>query len=376
MAELEEFKAHRHPLRETDHFYSAIVFSLVLHMALVLAWDLNRRYAFLHPDLFKFLDVADPSRLLVKKQEEAPKVKQRIINFKFADVDPSQATTEVPKNAKHYGAVNSKAANEQPTAMDKGQARIKGKQTKTVRLEDKPLPSPPSTPKIVPKPKPKRTVPAKKPAPKQPIPKKTTPTKSQPKPKPPAKPVLKVQRVAEAVIPKPAPPPPPKPVPAPEPAPKPQPDTLQIQPTPKPAPRSRPKTIEEAMMRRAASSGLAGQKMRQDGGVMRKGRGSLDVKGTSYGGYDKILSEAIQQRWYSLIRERKPLPKGMVTVKFRLLHDGRIDRVETITSTVDDLHTVLCQMSVKDPSPYQRWPAEMRRQLDSDFRDITVSFHY
>lgn len=367
MSELEEFKAHRNPVRESDHFNSAIVFSLVLHMALVLAWDLNRRYALLHPDLFKFLDVTDPSRLLVKKQSKH-RPQQRVITFKFADVDPSQAATEAPKDAKHYGAVNSKAANPEPTKTDSATAKIDGKQTKMVRLENKPLPSSATAPKPKPEPRQQKTAPVKKPTPKAP------PAKPKVEKTPPPKPPLKVQRVAQLATPTPAPPPVAKPLPEPAPTPKPQASTLQ--PTPKPRARSRPKTVAEAIQRRAASSGLSGHKMRQEGGVRNKGRGTLDVKGTSYGGYDRQLSLAIQQKWHQLIRERRPLPKGLVVVKFRLLHDGRISSVETVSTTVDDLHTVICQMSVKDPSPYQRWPGEMRRQLQSDHRDITVSFHY
>ena len=369
MPELAEFKAHRNPLRESDHFYSAIVFSLVLHMALVLAWDLNRRYNLLHPDLFKFLDVTDPSRLLVKKQSEA-RPKQRVITFKFADVDPSQAAAKAPKNAKHYGAVNSKAANQEPTKTDSATAKIDGRQNKLVRLQDKPLPRPAVTPKPKTPPPRKQPAPAKKPTPK------VTPNQAKPQPTPTPRPPLKVQRVAQATVPMPAPPPLPKPPPARPPTPSPKPKTTTLQPPREPRPKARPKTVAEAIQRRLASSGLAGRKMRQEGGVRNKGRGSLDVKGTSFGSYDLQLSEAIQQKWNQLTQERSPLPKGLVVVKFRLLHDGRISSVETVESTVDDLHTVICQMSVKDPSPYQRWPAAMRRQLESDHRDITVSFHY
>ena len=91
--------------------------------------------------------------------------------------------------------------------------------------------------------------------------------------------------------------------------------------------------------------------------------------------YDQKMSAAIQSRWYQLI-ENRPLPEGKVTVRYRLIHDGRIFHVETVSTEVNDLFTVICQMAIKDPSPYPRWPDKMRDELDADHRDISITFNY
>ncbi len=373
MAELSEFKSRRHLDEEVDYFYLAIVFSLILHLVFLLLWDLNRRYNILHPDLFNFLHRVDPSRLMVKA-EKPRKIVQKTITFRFADVAPSKETVEPPKNAQLYGANSTRAANVKPAAENKGKAKLEGKQANLIRVRDQPVPQTPSRPQTKPTPKP----PEKKPPPKKNPERKPDP-KPEPKqitpPPPPPKP--KVVKLAKALIPRVAQPPKkPKPVSKPKPpAPKPKLDRLQMTPPP-PKPEARPKSLKEARERQAARLGLVGHKMRQEGGVKKTGTASLDVLGTTFGSYDQQLSYAIQQRWFQLMAQRSPLPKGMVVIKFRLEHNGLITRVETVSSGVDDLHTVICQMAIKDPSPFPRWPIEMRRQLQDDHRDITVSFTY
>jgi len=375
MAELSEFKARRHREQEVDYFYSAIVFSLILHLVLLLLWDLNRRHRYLHPDLFNFLHKVDPSRMLMKPEPPKPVVQRQVI-FRFADVSPDQPEVEPPKDARLYGVKSTRAANEKPPAKKSEKARIEGSQKDMIRVKDQPVPQTPAAPKPKPAPpepkpdspkppesKPKRKPPKPKPVPPKPV--------EKPKPAPPKPKVVKVAAVQPP--PKPAQPPePPRPEPKP---PAPKVDQLRMTPPP-PKPKSRPRTLKEARERRAAALGLVGRKMNQDGGVENLGRASLDVLGTSFGAYDRELSLAIQARWFQLMENRRPLPRGRVVIRFRLLHTGRVVNVETLSSSVDDLHTAICQMAVKDPSPYPRWPVEMRRQLQNDYRDITVSFTY
>ena len=366
MAELSEFKAQRHADNEVDYFNLAIVTSLILHLVFLLLWDLNRRYSILHPDLFNFLHKVDPTRLLVKKRKTKPFVPEPIL-FRFADVARNAPEVEAPKNAKLYGAKSTRAANEKPAETDTGKAKIDGKQTDMIRVKDQPRPG---------------TVNIPKPPPPKPAQQKQTPpqrpeSKPQPPPSPqPPQPRPEVVKMAKATIPPVALPPDlVKPRQEPKPPPQiPKPESLN-NPAP-PTPRARPKTLREAREREATALGLAGRQMNQSGGVKTTGIASLNVLGTSFGSYDQHLSYAIQQQWFHLIENRQPLPRGIVVIKFRLMHDGRITKVETISSAVNDLHTVICQMSVKDPSPYQRWPSDMRRQLKDDHRDITVSFKY
>jgi outer membrane biosynthesis protein TonB len=137
---------------------------------------------------------------------------------------------------------------------------------------------------------------------------------------------------------------------------------------------SRPRTIKEALARRA-ESGLVGDKMKQDGGVKNLGVSALDVRGMSFGAYDAAIIQAIQQRWYSLL-ESRPTPRGKVVVEFRMHFDGRVTDVKVNDADVGELYSLFCQKAVQDPAPYPRWPSDMRRQLQADYRDVRFSFYY
>lgn len=377
MALLDDFKARRPQLRDVDHFHTAMMLSVVLHLSIALVWALNQQFKFLHPDLFKFLEQIDPTRVLVeKKPKEAVIIDsrlQRMIEFKLAEVDPSQASVVVPQDAKFYGAHNSIAANEKPTEKDTGKARIEGDQTKLIRTKDsaRPLNKPPTPPPAPePKPQPENPPPAPKPEPK-PAAAKPEP-KPESKPDPPKPPLPQVVQVAKAILPKAAPP---EPKTEPQPEKKPEPKPVPLAPTP-PEPRKpdRPRTLAEARQREAERLKLLGKQMKQDGGVRRRGGPTLSVMGTSFGAYDTKLANLIQNAWHLLL-EGRVSPVGKVVVKFRLLADGRVTDVEIAETTVDDLFTTICQMSVNGPK-FDRWPPEMRRQLQNDYRDHTITFYY
>jgi outer membrane biosynthesis protein TonB len=137
---------------------------------------------------------------------------------------------------------------------------------------------------------------------------------------------------------------------------------------------SRPRTIKEALARRA-ESGLVGEKMKQDGGVSRLGISALDARGMAFGAYDAAVIQAIQQRWYSLL-ESRPTPRGKVVVEFRMHFDGRVTDVKVNDADVGELYSLFCQKAIQDPAPYPRWPSDMRRQMQADHRDVRFSFFY
>jgi hypothetical protein len=118
--------------------------------------------------------------------------------------------------------------------------------------------------------------------------------------------------------------------------------------------------------------------MKQEGGVKRSGSVSLDVKGTPFGAYDAAIVAAVQQRWYDLLDERKYASDGTgkVVLEFRLNHDGKISNMKTTESDVNDLLNLLCQRAVLDPSPYARWPDDMRRLVGGNFREVRFTFYY
>src|SRR6185437_6551515 len=119
-------------------------------------------------------------------------------------------------------------------------------------------------------------------------------------------------------------------------------------------PHKRWRTLAEAEMHQA---GIAGEKMRQEGGVKRnRVLASFDAKSTAFGDYDAQIIAAIQQRWYDLLDNPvfATARPGKVTVEFRLNFDGRVTDMRVIESTVDDMQSYDCQRAISEPSPYER----------------------
>ncbi len=251
----------------------------------------------------------------------------------FVETDPSQIV-EAPKNPKYYSAQNSRAAN--PDAQtDTSVPKIDGSQTHVPKAEN--VTQPKAMP-LMPAPPPKPT-PPEEPAEARP--------KSGPKP----------GDLAMA-----------KPVPKPEEA------RTEKEEAPVIA-HQRPRTVAEARQQQ----GLAGEKLKQDGGVQRQRVvSSFDAVGTAFGDYDARIIAAVQRRWYDLLddpaisRDRA----GRVVVEFRLNYDGRITDLKVVESDVSDLLSYVCMAAIKDPSPYDRWPTEMRRVMEGDSRLVRFTFFY
>jgi outer membrane biosynthesis protein TonB len=148
------------------------------------------------------------------------------------------------------------------------------------------------------------------------------------------------------------------------------------------AERERPRTIKEALARKqelAQYSGLAGEKMKQDGGVRRQARvPSLNVRATGFGAYDAAVIAAVQNRWYYLLDQREYAAErtGKVGLEFKLHSDGRITDMKVTENTVTELLSILCQKAVLDPTPYDKWPSDMRKMIGTDTREITFTFYY
>lgn len=297
---------------------TAFLVSVLVHLAFYGTWRYGKHLGWWEHQATWLLNLtkkANPvmsashlQRLLEARQREL----QQTIPLTFAEVDPTAAATEAPKDAKYYGAMNSKAANPE-AKLETTVPKIDGKQEKVVRVEDNPRP---------------------KPEPLQPA-------------------------VAS----------PPKEAPGNVALTKPDPgvrDAVQVVP-------DRPRTLAEARRRQ----GLAGEMMRQEGGVSRRGRLSLDVKATAFGAYDAALIAAVQQRWYNLL-DSAPFAQrsGKVVLQFRLHYDGRISDMEVNENEVGDILALLCQRAIKDPSPYPRWPSDMRRAVGRDYREVLFTFYY
>ena len=239
----------------------------------------------------------------------------------FVDVSSLQAVTEVPKETKFYSDKNSVAANPELN-LDANAPKLDGSQTEVAKTEDAArkkfdqlMPDPPK-------------------------PKSETETEAQPKPKL----APGAMTIAKAEI-------------------KPQTE------------KSRPRTIKEALLQR---NQMPGQKAKLDAGAQQRPNASYDVKATGFGAYDRAFIDAVSSRWYDLLDSMSydGYRSGRVVVQFNLNFDGRITEMKLVESTVTETLALLCQKAVLDPSPFDKWPREMRLMIGEDSRRITFTFYY
>ncbi|MCU0770946.1 MAG: hypothetical protein MUE94_04120 [Verrucomicrobia bacterium] len=265
---------------------------------------------------------------------------ERQMPLVFVDVNPAVASSEVPQDTPYYSDKSSQAANPLTDEVT-GAPMFDGRQEQLVRTED---------------------VPPLKAVPLQPA---AAPPEPEPVPEPESKPEtteptkepegdLRLAKAADREQPK------------------------ELQP---PEIKPRPRTLKEAMARtpEAQVNALAGRKMKQEGGVRRLSTlSSLDVKASPFGDYDRAIIVAIQNRWFDLLDARGfgHEMSGRVVLDFRLHHDGRISGMRVSENTVDEMLSLLCQKAVMDPSPYARWPSDMRRMIGTNYRDVRFTFYY
>ena len=382
----------------------AFVCSIVAHVVILLAWEFRAHLPHLAwLDWLKTQSAKlNPAALLMKLDEAKPlppELKKLLASqplpedppmpqLTFVDVDPAQAS-EPPKDTKFYSVVSTRAANPDAT-IQSNVPKMDGKQEQFAKVTEVTKPLPPAEPPPTPSPKAPTPPPEAKPAPEAkpqpppPAPQAAPPKKIEPQPLQPAP--TPTPKPAGDTLPQPKPPAPPAPVqvakaPTTPPSaaiPTLNPSTAKPAPPPEPGEAetkiSRPRTIKEALARRA-ESGLVGEKMKQDGGVSRLGISALDARGMAFGAYDAAVIQAIQQRWYSLL-ESRPTPRGKVVVEFRMHFDGRVTDVKVNDADVGELYSLFCQKAIQDPAPYERWPSDMRRQMQADHRDVRFSFFY
>lgn len=312
----------------------AFVLSMLLHLVIFGGYELGKRQhwwdnahwpAWLSPvkKLAEALKKKEPAQPLQPLQSREPPLL-------FVDVNPANASTEAPKKATHYSSVNSLAANPE---IDKQSElpKISGEQKHVAKTEDVP--------------------------------------RSKPMPLQPARPVAPVAKETQEETKA-------KPTQAPG-------DLAMAKPDLKPsketgeAAHTRPRTIKEALARQQNSE-LAGQKLKQEGGVRRKLNVSLfDTVATPFGAYDQALIDAIQNRWYALLDERSYAldNRGKVVLQFVLHPDGRVTGMTMSENSAGDVLGYICEKAVLDPAPYPAWPMEMHRMIGEN-RPIQFTFYY
>jgi len=313
---------HSHRLRlPANSVARALALSLAIHLALFGMLQLSF-YLNLHlPDWLR--NVLERSRPVAEEKKATARADQEAPTLTFVEVDPSQAAAEPPKETRNYSAFNSVAANPD-VSIDTEKAKIDGQQDKVPKVVD-----------------------TLRPAPLQPfVPLKPTPAPETPKPE-----VKPAQKPGDLAFNKPA--------------------------DDKPKEVEKPKralTVAQAQMEKGL---IPGQKMKEEGGVKRHGSVSLDAKATPFGAYDAAMVDAIARRWYAILEQTKtPTRPGKVVVTFRQYSNGRVDSLKVNESNVGDALAFYCQMAISDPSPYEKWPPDMRRTAPKDYRDIVFTFYY
>jgi len=322
--------------REASRVVWALLISLALHLGIFGVWHTGQTLGWWRNlTLPAWLQAPQLLTEILKKDQPKPQLQQEMPLI-FVDVSPEQATPEPPKNATYYSDKNSIAANQKAT-VESTVPNIDGLQVHVPKTEN---------------------VPREKFTPLQP----SAPSE-QPKPAQEPKPAEKEMKAK----------------PAQEPG-----DLALAKPDPKPnkeegqEPHTRPKTIEEAKLRPENRNRLAGQKIKQEGGVHRRlNMDSLDAKGTEFGYYDKLLIDAIANCWYGILDEQQYASdfQGRVVVQFRLHYDGSISDLSIAENTAGTLPSLICETAVDKPRPFPKFPPDMRRVV-GDVRPIQFTFYY
>jgi outer membrane biosynthesis protein TonB len=283
-----------------------------------------------------------PVKVLVEllKRKEVPKPppsEQQEPPLMFVDVSSAQSTPEAPKTAKYYSDKNSKAANTEPD-KETGAPNITGTQTEMVKTED---------------------VPRETRVPLQPA--------------PPPRPAQQAQEAQEEVVAKPAQAP--GDVTMAKPDPEPKKDESQAT---KPV-HTRPRLLAQVQPQPPPQENrLAGQKMKQEGGVHRIDMPSLDTEATPLGLYDRALIDAVANCWYGLLDAQAYALdyRGKVMLEFQLHSDGRVSDIKIAENTTgESVPGLLCQTAIDKPNPYAAFPPEVRR-IVGETRHIQFTFYY
>lgn len=295
-----------------------------------------------------------------KKNKEPDLAAMHETPLLFVEVDPVQTTVAPPREARFYSSRNSTAANPDP-AKETEIPKIDGRQTRVTKTIDMARLEPAPTP---PKPEPPKPLPLN--------PKPLEPTVAEARPE--VKPQTAVAQ--EEVTPGPKPGDMDIAIAQPKPAGAPPAAQPAAPATASPEPRARPRTIAAALAQKGI---LIGEKSKQEGGVKRRATmSSLDVKATPFGAYDAAIIAAIQQQWFHLLDQNDYTRgrTGRVVLDFRLMEDGRVTVMQVSDNDVGELLGLVCQRAVLDPAPYAPWPADMKRMLHSNYRDVRFTFYY
>lgn len=303
----------------------AAVFSLAAHLTIFGGWKLGQHFGWWkNQQLPAWMQRITQSLAKLPDAKKFPSQAKNEVPLIFVDVDPQSSVKEPPKETKFYGAANSQAASAKP--LDSALPEILGKQEKVIKTTEnsksKAQPLQPSPPK----------------------PDQSDALESKPKEK-------KISGDLALA--------------------KPQEQNKKAQGEDEKETHVRPRNLSEV------KPGMLGERLKQPGGGKRLAlEPAFDVKVTSFGDYDREFIAAVQHRWYELLEGRNTTP-GQIVLEFRLNYDGRITDLKLIENTTQNtMLEFICKSAIDDPAPYRKWPADMRREMKTDSREVRFTFYY
>ena len=57
-------------------------------------------------------------------------------------------------------------------------------------------------------------------------------------------------------------------------------------------------------------------------------------------------------------------------------YDGTVSDMQVLENTVGEMLGYVCQQAINEPSPFAKWPPDMRRMVGQNYREITFTFYY
>ena len=318
--------------------------------------------AFVHGWLPAWLQpLVQPAQALLSKPPEPRAETEKSqeqwaeIPLQFIEVDPALVTAEVPKDAQYTSTANTLAANPNPAQEARLEPRIEGfredsrKTFDTVRPVEKPQPAQP----IQANDQETLALPAAQPQPVQ----AAQEAREERGVRPGETVIAKVDPRSDLL----------------------KPEVGQSAQSAQPAQVEQKPRYKKVVEARRDKGMLVGERMKLNGNVARTGiDSSLNVKASPLGDYNYRLVQAVQERWYQLLDERKfALERsGKVLVRFNLHLDGTVSEVVTSESSVGDTLSFLCELAIMQPAPFGKWPPEVRRLVGRDVLEVVFTFNY
>lgn len=110
--------------------------------------------------------------------------------------------------------------------------------------------------------------------------------------------------------------------------------------------------------------------------TVREAREARGDWATPFKAYDDKVTGGIRKRWWDLTKSLPQKPGGRVVLNFKMTFDGQVKDLKVTETTVPDNYVDPGKKAVLDGVPYDPWPADMRRLIGGNPRDVTMTFYY